>query len=133
MYIVWYLEKESMTDIETWSIKGVLNEGYFYVKICKKYASEASPRALLILTNSSKQPMHARNSFENKIFWKRIIKKPSKNLLDSFLCTQSLFTGKITKNKRGLGLAKSLSLDCKEIWKIFLGGIYYLRNCDDLI
>ena len=71
-----------MTDIETWSIKGVLNEGYFYVKICKKYASEASPRALLILINSSKQSMHARNSFENKIFWKRIIKKPSKNLLD---------------------------------------------------
>ena len=30
----------------------------------------------LILENNPKQPTHARNSFENKIFCKRIIKNP---------------------------------------------------------
>ena len=30
----------------------------------------------LILVNSQKQPMHAQNSFENKIFWKTIVKNP---------------------------------------------------------
>ena len=37
------------------------------------------PDAFLILVNSPKQPMHARNSFENKIFGKKIIKKPLKS------------------------------------------------------
>ena len=31
---------------------------------------------VLILLNNQKQPLHARNSFKNKVFWKRIIKKP---------------------------------------------------------
>ena len=30
----------------------------------------------LILVSNPKQPLHARNYFENKIFWRRIIKKP---------------------------------------------------------
>ena len=29
-----------------------------------------------ILLNNPKQPLHAKNCFKNKIFWKRIIKKP---------------------------------------------------------
>ena len=33
------------------------------------------PDPLFILVNNSKQPLHARNSFKNKIFWKQIIKK----------------------------------------------------------
>ena len=36
------------------------------------------------LVNNPKQPLHARNSFKNKIFSKRIIKKPWKSQL-SFL------------------------------------------------
>ena len=52
----------------------------------------------LILVNSPKQPLHARNSFKNTI--KKII---SKNLLKSyiyfFFCTQTLLMDKITKNK----------------------------------
>ena len=35
----------------------------------------------LILENNPKQPLHARNSFINQIFWKRIIKKLYKRQL----------------------------------------------------
>ena len=34
------------------------------------------PDPFSILVNNSKQPLHARNSFKNKIFWKRVIRKP---------------------------------------------------------
>ena len=33
----------------------------------------------LILLNNLKEPLHARNSFKNKVNWKRIIKKPVKS------------------------------------------------------
>ena len=53
------------------------------------------PDPFLILVNDPKQPLHAINYFKNKIFWKRIIKKP---LMD-----------KIIKNKSGLELVTSRS------------------------
>ena len=58
-------------------------------KVCRNCAPKASSRPLfnLILVNSPKQPVHARNSFENEIFGKRIIKKTC--LIFSF--TPSLF------------------------------------------
>ena len=34
------------------------------------------PDPFLILVNNPKQPLYARNSFENKVFWKRIMKNP---------------------------------------------------------
>ena len=34
------------------------------------------PNLFIILVNTPKQPLYARNSFKSKIFWKRIIKKP---------------------------------------------------------
>ena len=43
-----------MYDTETLSIDRVLNEEYFYGNI--------------MLINNPKQPLHARDSFENKIF-----------------------------------------------------------------
>ena len=50
-------------------------------KSCRKLAPKASPRPpLLILLYKRKQPLHARNSFKNKMFWKRIIKKSPKNV-----------------------------------------------------
>ena len=39
-------------------------------KSCRKCALKASP---IILLNNLKQPLHARNSFKNKIFWKGIM------------------------------------------------------------
>ena len=45
-------------------------------KACRKYAPKVSPKPLLILINRSRQTVQASNSFdENKIFWKRIMKK----------------------------------------------------------
>ena len=32
--------------------------------------------SFLILLYNLKQPLHARNSFKNKVFWRKIIKKP---------------------------------------------------------
>ena len=58
----------------------------------------------LILVNNPKQPLHARNSFRNKIFWKRIIKKPFKKVNYLFFQIQSLLMDKVIKNKRGLEL-----------------------------
>ena len=58
-------KKKGMYDTETLSIDRVLNEEYFYGNI--------------MLINNPKQPLHARDSFENKIFWKRTIKKLEKS------------------------------------------------------
>ena len=50
----------------------------------EKYAENVheklAPDPFLILVNNPKQPLLARNSFRNKIFWKRIIKKPFKKV-----------------------------------------------------
>ena len=48
-------------------------------KSCRKCAPKCAPKVpFLILVNNCKQPLHARNYFKNKIFWKRIIKQPEK-------------------------------------------------------
>ena len=74
---VWYLEKEKRYDIETLAIDKILNKEHFMEKSCRKWAPKASPRSLFSLkqSKSPKQPLHARNSFKNTIFWKGIIKK----------------------------------------------------------
>ena len=48
--------------------------------------------------------MHARNYFENKIFWKKITKNPYKSQLYFFFRKKSLLMYKIIKNKKGLEL-----------------------------
>ena len=65
--------------------------------------------SFLVLPNRQKQPLHARNSFSNNIFWKRIIKMPLKRWLDFFFQTQSLLMDKVIKNKRDLELVTSHS------------------------
>ena len=57
MFFISYLKKEKQYGIETLSIDRVLNKKHFYGKIMQKCVPEAIPRLL-----------HARNSFENKIF-----------------------------------------------------------------
>ena len=70
-----------MYDIETLSIDRVPHKKYFYGKIRnvenehQKLVTDLS----LILVNKPKQPLHARNSFENKIFFDEI-----KNIFYSF-------------------------------------------------
>ena len=78
-YFVWYLGKEKRYDIEPLSIDRVLNKQHFYEMLCRKCAPKPSPRTLFNFVNNLKQPLHARNYFKNKVFWKRIIKKPWKS------------------------------------------------------
>ena len=81
-HFVWYLEKEKSYDSETLSIDRVLNKEHVYRKIKQKINvhQKLVLETFLILLNNPKQPLDGRNPFENKIFWKRIIKKTySKN------------------------------------------------------
>ena len=76
-HFVWYLEKEKQCDIETLSIDGVSDKEHFRRKIVQKNVQQKLvPDLFKILVNNPKQPLHARNYFKSKIFWKRIIKKP---------------------------------------------------------
>ena len=70
-HIVWYFVKETRSDIETWSTDRVWSKEYFYIKSMQKMCTKST---FFFTLNSPKQPTHARNSFGNKIFWKRIIK-----------------------------------------------------------
>ena len=72
-HFVWYLEKEKRYDIETLPIDRVLCKEDFHAEIMHWKPVQD---LFLILVNNPKQPLHARNCFKNKIFWKRIIKKP---------------------------------------------------------
>ena len=66
------------------------------------------PDHFFIFANNRKQPLHAINSFKNKIFWKRIMKYPLKSWLDFFLSNPVLFNGQ-SYQKRGLELVTSCS------------------------
>ena len=46
----------------------ILNRERFYGKVMQKMCNKASPDPFLILVNNPKEPLHARNSFKNKIF-----------------------------------------------------------------
>ena len=85
----------------------MLNKEDFYLKIMQKiYTPEDQkivPDPFLILINNSKQPLHARNYVESKIFERGLLKSLQKNNLFS-LRTQSLLMNKIAKNKRCLQL-----------------------------
>ena len=74
-HFVWYLEKEKRYDIETLSIDRILNKEHF----CLKNYVENAHQMLVAWPFFSKQRLNARNCFKNKIFWKKIIKKTSKN------------------------------------------------------
>ena len=75
-HFVWYLEKEKRYDIETLSIDRVLKRTFLWKNHIEIKCQKLVPDLFLIFVNNPKQPLHARSSFENKIFWRRIIKKP---------------------------------------------------------
>ena len=53
------------------------NKEYFYGKNhAENVHHNQVAEPFLVLVNNAKQPLHARNCFKNKKFWKRIIKKP---------------------------------------------------------
>ena len=65
-------------------------------KPCWKCTPKASPKALFNFVNNPKQPLHARNSFKNKIFWKRVIKK----LTLFFVLSSVVFNGQENYEKQ---------------------------------
>ena len=69
------LQKEIRCDTKTLSIDRILNKKHFYGKIMQIVHQKPVLDSFLILLYNLKQPLHARNSFKNKVFW-RIIKKP---------------------------------------------------------
>ena len=75
----------------------------FMEKSCRKCAPKASSRAFFKFGNP-KQPLHARNSLKNKIFWKKIIKKV--NFIFSSKPSPFQWT-KLSKINRGLELVTS--------------------------
>ena len=75
---VWYLQKEKRYDIETLAIDRVLNKEFLWKNHAENMHQKLVPDPFF-LVNNPKQPLDARNSFKNKIFWKGIIK----NLLKS--------------------------------------------------
>ena len=93
-HFVWYLEKEKSYDAETLLIDRVLNKYHFYkIKIMQKMLLKLIPDPFVILVNNPKQPLDARNSFKNKIFWKHY-QKAMKKLTLFFVQTQSLLMDK---------------------------------------
>ena len=76
-YFLWYLEKGKRYDNESLSIGRVLNKEHFFLKShAENMHQKLVPDLYLVLVNNPKQPLHARNSFRNKKFWKSIIKNP---------------------------------------------------------
>ena len=56
-------------DIETLSIDRELNKEHFYGKNhAENLLQKLAPDMFLILLNNPKQPLHAINSFKNKVF-----------------------------------------------------------------
>ena len=97
----WYLEKEIRCDIETLAIDRVLNAKHYYGKNhAENVYQKLVPDPFLVLPNNPKQILHAGNSFENKTFWKMIIKKPLKSQLYFFFRILSLLRCKVIKNKK---------------------------------
>ena len=67
------------------------------------------PDLFLILVNKPKQPLHARNSFKNNIFWKKDYQEALKKLTLFFLLNPVAFNGQSYENKRSLELVTSWS------------------------
>ena len=74
---LWYGCQLYGWDIETLSIDRELNKEHFLWKNhAENMHQKLAPDPFLILLNNPKQPLDAGNSFKNKVFRKRIIKKP---------------------------------------------------------
>ena len=71
-HFVWYLEKEKRYGIKTLSVDRI----FLWKSHAENVHQNLVPCPFLILMNNLKQLLHARNSFIDKIFWKKIIKKP---------------------------------------------------------
>ena len=80
------LEKKKWYDIEALSIDRVLNKKHFNGQIIQKMCTKSYFQTLLkFLLNNPKQPLHARNSFNNRHFERGLSKSLKKvNFICSF-------------------------------------------------
>ena len=89
------------------------------------------PDPFLILVNNPKQPLHARNSFKNKIGFNQ---KPSRKLTLSFLLNPVPFNGQSYQKQKGPRASdQSLFKLRNKFTKISLLLIYYLNKFDGVI
>ena len=66
------------------------------------------PYLILLYNLTQPQPLHARNSFKNKTFWKSIIRKPSKSFLLFFLLNPVPFNGQSYEKQKESGTSDQL-------------------------
>ena len=78
-HFVSYLEKEIRCDIETLPIDSVKYKTFLRKNHAENVHQNLVPDPFLILLNNPKWSLHAKSSFSDKVFWKRIIKKPLKS------------------------------------------------------
>ena len=97
-HFVCYLEKEMYWNSVNWySIKW---ETFLWKHHAENVHQKLFLNLFLILVNNPKRPLHTRNSFKNKIFCKRIIKKPEKFF---FLSNPIPFNSKYYEKQKGPG------------------------------
>ena len=90
------------------------------------------PDPFLILINNPRKPLHARSSFKNKLFWKRIIKKLLKRLF--FLLNPVPFNGQSYQKEKGPETSDQLLFKLPiKFRKIPLLVLCYLTKFDDVI
>ena len=100
----------------------------------KNVHQELVPDLFSILVNNPKQPLHARDSFKNKMSWKRITKMPFKSWLYFFLSNPVLFNGQDFEKQKGPWTSDQLLLRLQNKFrKTPLLVMYYLTKFDDVI
>ena len=92
-----------------------------------------APDPFLILLNNPKQPLHARNSFKNKIFLKEDYPKGLKKLTLFSLSNPVPFNGKSYQKQKECGTSdQSLFVLWNKFKNILLFVTYFLTKSDDL-
>ena len=62
------MRRQKGVTLNTLSIDRLLKKKRFYIKSCRKYPTKTSTKHLFNSLNNPKQPLHAKNYFENNIF-----------------------------------------------------------------
>ena len=116
--------------VHWWSVK----YGKFLSKNhAENVHQELAPDTLLILVSNPKQLLHAINSFLNKIFWKRIIRKLLKNNF-TFFSNPVSFNRQSYQKQKWSGTSEQLLFRLKNKFKhITLFVTYYMTKFDDVM
>ena len=100
----------------------------------KNVHQKLAPDPFLILLNNPKQPLHARNSFKNNIFWKKDYQEALKKLTLFFLLNPVAFNGQSHTKQKGLGTSdQSFCRFWNKFKKISLLVFYYQTKFDGVI